>query len=164
MCNCFSQVDLWSDVSLLWLGFGSSWHLVMLLVRLTLGQMHPPAETSCGQVCYYFSQADLWSDYPPQLGFGSGWHLVMLLVRLTFGQMHPPAETCGGQVYCYFCQVDLWSDVAPWQTSGGHVCYYLCSVWPLVRCTPLEWGFSQVDISSDFVSGWSLFFFCFLFP
>ena len=25
----------------------------------------PLVETSCGQVCYYFTQGDLWSDVPP---------------------------------------------------------------------------------------------------
>ena len=44
-----------------------------LQVRLTFGQMDPLAETSCGQVCYYFGQVDLWSGVPPaQWGFGSG--------------------------------------------------------------------------------------------
>ena len=35
--------------------FGSAWHLVTLWVRLTSGQIYPLAETSCGQVFYYFS-------------------------------------------------------------------------------------------------------------
>ena len=51
-CQSLGQVDLWSDV--------------------------PPAETSCGQVCYYFGQVDVLSD---------------LKVRLTFVRYTSPAET-----------------------------------------------------------------------
>ena len=36
-----------------------------------------PAETSCGQMCYYFDQVDLWSDVPP--GRDILWPSVILL-------------------------------------------------------------------------------------
>ena len=71
-------------------GFRSSWHLVRLHIRLTFGQMYPHAETSCSQVCYYFSQTDLWSDIPPRMrpgqvdissDSGLGWPLVILLTE-----------------------------------------------------------------------------------
>ena len=105
------QLDLWSDgppagrdilwpsVLLLWSGWSLVTHTpkVRLWVKLTFNQAsgqadlwsdEPPAETSCGQVYYYFSQVDLWSDVPL-------WqrHLVAkcvtTLVRLTSGQMCP---------------------------------------------------------------------------
>ena len=50
------------------LSFGSGLHLVRLPVRLTFGQTYPQAETSCGQVYYYFGQVDLWPDIPPTRG------------------------------------------------------------------------------------------------
>ena len=127
------QVDLWSDAPP-GRGFRSGLHLVRLWIRLTFGQMYPPgwgfgsgwhlvrlrsgwhlvrctpqAETSCGQVWYYFrpgwhlvrslGQVDIWSDIPPRQR-----HLVTkhdttlgqvdiwsdLWVRLTFGKMYPP--------------------------------------------------------------------------
>ena len=58
--------------------------------------MYPLAETSCGQVCYYFGQVDHWSNTPV------------------------PAETSGGQMLLLF-QVDLWSDVPPAETTCGKV-------------------------------------------
>ena len=71
----------------------------LLWVRLTFGQTYPQAETSCGQVWYYF---------------GSGWNLA----RHT-----PQAETSCSQVWNYFGsgwhlvrslgQVDIWSDISP---------------------------------------------------
>ena len=102
-----SVLLLWSDVlpgrnilwpSVLWLWSG--WPLVRCtlrqrylvancvttLVRLTFGQMSPLAETSCGQVCYYFGQVDLWSEEP--LGRDISWPSVLLLqVRLTFDRI-----------------------------------------------------------------------------
>ena len=81
----FGQVDLSSDVPP---GRDILQPSVTTSVRLTFGQMYPWAETSCGQVCYYFSQVDLWSDVPP-------------------------AETSCDKVCYYFSQVDLWSDVPP---------------------------------------------------
>ena len=62
-----------------------------LQVRLTFSQMYPLAETSCGQVCYYFIQVDLWSDVHP---IGEALGKVDFFVR-SFGQ------------------ADLWSDVPP---------------------------------------------------
>ena len=100
------QVHIWSDLKVR-VTFGQMCPLqVRLWFRLTfsktLGQPDlssdvPPAETSCGQVWYYFGsswhlvrslgQGDLSQKYPPGWGFGSGWHLLRLQVRLTFGQM-----------------------------------------------------------------------------
>ena len=59
-----------------------------LWARLTFGQMYPLAETSCGQVGYYFGQVDLWSDVPL-------------------------AETSCGHMCYYFGWIDLWSDIPP---------------------------------------------------
>ena len=135
------QVDLWSDVP-------------------------PQAETSCGQVWYYF---------------GSGWHLVRctpgrdilwpsvillwvrltfwsdLCVRLTFGQMDPQTETSYGQVwYCNgsdwhlvrpLGQVDIWSERPQTDTSCGQVQYYYGSGWHLFRSS------GHVDIWSDIPPG-----------
>ena len=50
---------------------------VTTLVRLTADQMYPLAETSCGQVCYFFGQVDHWSDVPP--GGDNLWPNVLLL-------------------------------------------------------------------------------------
>ena len=108
---------------LLWPG----WHLV----RLT------PAETSCGQVCYYFSQVDLWSDVPPTLPETSCGQVCYYLCQVDVLSDIPLVETSCGQVFYYFSQVDLWLDIPPspgTDTSWPSV-LLLLSGWPLVRCT-----------------------------
>ena len=88
--------------------------------------------------------------YPHRWSFGLGWHLIRLWVRLTFGEMyHLPRQTSCGEVYYYFgsdwhfvrssVQVDLWSDVPPTDEALGQIDIWsdFGSGWPLVRCTPL---------------------------
>ena len=113
---------LWPSVLLLW----SDWPLVR----------HTQAQTSCGQMCYYFGQADLWSDAPP---------MIRLQVRLTFSQAFgqadlwsdvPPPETSCGQVCYYFSQVDLWSDIPPSHDILWSSVLLFWLDWPLVRHTP----------------------------
>ena len=109
------------------LGFGSGGHLVRLMVRLTFGQTYPLAETSCGQVCYYFSQVDLWSDILPSRDIF--WPSVTTSVRLTFGQAYPPMIKLWVRLTFSQAsgQADLWSDIPkspPFaETSCGQVCY-----------------------------------------
>ena len=140
------------------------WHLVARCVttsvRLTSGQTYPPdrdilrpsvllpwsgwslvrctpmAETSCGQVCYYFSWVDLCSDIPP-MGRDIIWPNVLLI------QSGCPLVRCtpspGRDI--------LWLSVLLLQTD-----------WPLVRCTHQDEASGQVDISSDCGSCWHLVF------
>ena len=92
--NTSGQFDIWSD---LW-------------VSLTFAQTYPfQAETSCGQVWYYFGsgwhlvrslgQVDIWSDIPLILRhlvakydttFGSWWHLVRSLCQVDMLSEHNP--------------------------------------------------------------------------
>ena len=89
-----------------WWGFGSGWHFIRLEVRLTFGQMSPPAETSRGQVCYYFSQVDLWSDISPRM---------RLQVRLTFSQNSGQAELCFFLITFPICDYKIsCKKVVPW--------------------------------------------------
>ena len=85
-------------------GFRSGWHLVRLLLRLTFGQMYPPARDIS------------WPSVIP------------LWVRLTSGQIYPQAKTSCGQVW-YYCrsgwhlvkcipQVRLWVRLTFGQTSS----------------------------------------------
>ena len=122
-------------------GFGSGWHFCQIfgsswpLVRYT------PAETSCGQVWYYFGtgwhlvrslgQVDLWLDVPQQR------HLVAKFVT-TLGQ-------AGWHLVRSLGQNDFWSDVPPgWGFGSG---------WHLVRCTPMmlqvRFIFSQTSGQDD---------------
>ena len=170
-----SQPDLWSDVPpwqrhvvakcvtasvritsgwmypKLWLGFGSSWHLVMLLVKLTLGQMYPPAETCGGQVCCYFCQFDLWSDVPNRdiwwakcVTFGQGWPVVRCPPR----QRHLVAK-CDTTASC----VSGWPLVRcicqQAETSCGQVWYYFRSGWPVY------WRVNLVPAAAVILAPWA---------
>ena len=93
------------------LGFGSGWHLVRFLVRLTLVRCTPWQRQLVAKC-------------------------VTTSVRLTSGQMYPLAEISCGQVCYYFCQVDLWLDVSPGRDILWLSVLLLWSGWSLVRCTP----------------------------
>ena len=114
------------------------------LVRLTFGQMYHLAETSCGQVWYYFGsvwhlvrtlgEVDIWSDIPPPgWGLRSGWNLVRCLVRLNFGQTYLPGWGFRSGWHLVRLLVRLNFEMYPpgWGfMSGWH------PVRLLVRCTP----------------------------
>ena len=69
-----------------WYNIRSAWHLVILWVRLTFGQMYPPVEVSSGQEWYYIRSA---------------WHFISLLASLAFGQTYPLVEASNGQEWYY---------------------------------------------------------------
>ena len=77
----------------------SSWHLVILQIRLTFCQMYPLLEASCGQEQYYIIR--------------SSWHWVILQVRLTFCQMYPLVEASGCQEQYYIIR-SSWHWVILW--------------------------------------------------
>ena len=126
-----------------------------------LSQMDPPhTDEVSGKVDIFvrsLGQVDLWSDVPPRM---------RLWVRLTFGQT--------------FGQADLWSGVLPDRDILWLSVLLLQVRLTFVRHTPPQWGFrsgchlvrlhvrmtfgqmypsqdeasAQVDIWSDFGSGW----------
>ena len=117
------------------LGFGSGWHLVRFLVRLTSVRCTPWQRQLVAKCVTTLVRLISGQMYPPGrdilwpsvLLLLSGWPLVRCTpwqrylvakcvttcVRLISGQMYPLAEKSCGQVCNYFCQVNLWLDVPP---------------------------------------------------
>ena len=111
--------------------FRSSWHLVILWVRMTFSQTYPTSlvEASGDQGWYYVR---------------SSWHLVILWVRLTFSQMYPPVEHLVAKNGTNIGPVDLNTDKlppckVPSPKSSTTSCQLaIWSDWAIVKCTPWE--------------------------
>ena len=134
------QTDLWSDVPAVSEVLSQVDILSDLWVRLTFGQIYPQAETSCGQVCYYFGQVGLWSDIPPRdEASGQVDIVVKPLGQADLWSDVPPFGEASGWVDFFvrsLSQADLWSDVPSSRDILWPSVLLLWSGWPLVRCSP----------------------------
>ena len=108
----------------------------------------PLVETSHCQVWYYFRQDDLWSDVPRQRHLVI--YIVTTLVRLTSGHMYPHPKTR------LLGQVDIWSGF--WscrplvkctfpKTSGVQVWYHIRTLqWKTSFCLYVLWQLNWCHI------------------